>query len=233
MPCFRSPPPARPALFRSSDAPDRKGQGRSPGARLHSHCHLGANKFPRVRRRGNSFKLWIARSLDLAHGFLRSFTVTHAAAHDGGQLVALLDPANVASGVWTDTAYRSAGNLALLERRGLVPQFPRARPAVSAAEARGKPMPAHVRRGNASRAKIRTIGLARATTKITLANLAYNMRRLVWFEGKTLLARGRPAVPPGTATAKVCCKTAARCQLRKSRYSGLRPGKPTLFELSA
>jgi hypothetical protein len=33
---------------------------------------------------------------------------------------------------------------------------------------------------------IRTVGLARATTKITLANLAYNMRHLVWFEGRTL-----------------------------------------------
>jgi transposase, IS5 family len=35
---------------------------------------------------------------------------------------------------------------------------------------------------------IRTIDLARATTKITLANLAYNMRRLMWIEGRTLLA---------------------------------------------
>jgi IS5 family transposase len=29
---------------------------------------------------------------------------------------------------------------------------------------------------------IRTIGQLRATAKITLANLAYNMRRLVWME---------------------------------------------------
>jgi IS5 family transposase len=102
--------------------------------------------------------------------------------------------------VWADTAYRSATNLALLDRRGLVPQFQRAKP-------RGKPMPAHIRHGNATRAKvrarvehvfaaqkrrlrlvIRTIGLARATTKITLANLAYNMRRLMWIEGRTLPA---------------------------------------------
>ena len=102
--------------------------------------------------------------------------------------------------MWADTAYRSAANLTLLDRRGLVPQFQRAKP-------RGKPMPAHIRRGNATRAKvrarvehvfaaqkrrlhlvIRTIGLARATTKITLANLAYNMRRLMWIEGRTLHA---------------------------------------------
>ena len=29
---------------------------------------------------------------------------------------------------------------------------------------------------------VRTIGLARATVKIGLANLTYNMRRLVWIE---------------------------------------------------
>ena len=37
----------------------------------------------------------------------------------GGQLGAVLDPDNTASEVWADTAYRSAADLALLERRGL------------------------------------------------------------------------------------------------------------------
>jgi hypothetical protein len=106
----------------------------------------------------------------------------------------LLDPDNLASGVWADTAYRSAANLAMLDR--LVAQVQRPKP-------RGKPMPAHIRRANATRAKVRakvehvfaaqkrrlglivrTVGLARATAKITLANLAYNMRRLVWLEGR-------------------------------------------------
>jgi transposase, IS5 family len=31
---------------------------------------------------------------------------------------------------------------------------------------------------------VRTIGLARATTKIGMANLVYNMRRLLWLEQK-------------------------------------------------
>ena len=30
---------------------------------------------------------------------------------------------------------------------------------------------------------IRTIGLARATVKIGLANIAYNMQRMVWLAG--------------------------------------------------
>lgn len=138
--------------------------------------------------------------IDRGHGFIRRFTVTHAARHDGSQLGAVLDPTNTASGVWADTAYRSRANLELLDRRGLVPEFQRAKP-------RGKPMPAHISRGNATRARVRSlvehvfaaekrrmglivrsIGLVRATARITLANLAYNMRRLVWIEG-----RGAPA----------------------------------------
>jgi IS5 family transposase len=131
--------------------------------------------------------------IDRRHGFIRSFAVTDAAAHDGRQLGQLLDPNNTASAVWADTAYRSAANLALLARRGLVPQFQRAKP-------RGRPMPPHMVRGNATRARvrvavehvfaaqkcrlgliIRSVGLARAITKLGLANLVTNMRRLAWF----------------------------------------------------
>ncbi len=70
------------------------------------------------------------------------------AAYDGGQLGTVLDPDNTASEVWADTAYRSAANLALLERRGLRPQFQRKKP-------RGKKMLAHIVRGNATRARLR------------------------------------------------------------------------------
>jgi hypothetical protein len=75
--------------------------------------------------------------------------MTHAAAYDGGQLGAVLDRDNTASDVSADTAYRSAGNLALLERRGLKPQSQRKKP-------RGKKMPAHIARGNASRTRVRS-----------------------------------------------------------------------------
>ena len=100
-----------------------------------------------------------------------------------------------------DTAYRSEANLQLLDRRGLVPEFQRRKP-------RGKPMPAHIRRGNTTRARvrakvehvfaaekrrlhlvIRTIGQARATAKITLANLAYNFTRLARGGGNSEIAQ--------------------------------------------
>jgi transposase, IS5 family len=138
--------------------------------------------------------------IDRRHGFIRRFAVTDAAAHDGRQLSQLLDPANTASGVWADTAYRSAANVALLARRGLVPHLQRPKP-------RGKPMPSHLARGNASRARvrvaiehvfaaqkcrlglvIRSVGLARATARLGLANLVTNLTRLAWFALRPQLA---------------------------------------------
>jgi transposase, IS5 family len=135
--------------------------------------------------------------IDRGFGFLRRYTVTHAAAYDGGQLGAVLDRDNTASEVWADTAYRSAANLGLLDRRGLKPQFQRKKP-------RGKKMPAHIARGNATRARVRsrvehvfaaqkcrlglvvrTVGIVRARVKIGLANLAYNFNRLAWLNGRT------------------------------------------------
>lgn len=71
--------------------------------------------------------------------------VTDAAAHDSRQLGRLLDPDNTASPVWADTAYRSAADVALLTRRGLVSSASdrsragsRCRPTSSAAMAPGR-----------------------------------------------------------------------------------------------
>jgi transposase, IS5 family len=133
-------------------------------------------------------------SIDRQHGLIRRFAITHAAAHDGSQLGAALDPANTASQVWADTAYRSKANLALLERRGLTAELQRPKP-------RGREMPTHIRRANAVRAAvrsavehvfaaqksrtkliIRTVGIARARAKLALANIAYNMTHLAWLE---------------------------------------------------
>jgi transposase, IS5 family len=138
--------------------------------------------------------------IDRVHGLIRTWTVTHAAAHEGGQLGCLLDSANTASGVWADTAYRSAANLELLARRGRIGHLQRKKP-------RGRPMPRHVARGNARRGRvraavehvfaaqkrrlgliIRTVGIARAKAKIGLANLTYNLTRFAWLEGRAVPA---------------------------------------------
>jgi len=131
-------------------------------------------------------------SIDRAHGLIRKWTATHAAAHDGARLEEVLDRTNTASEVYADTAYRSAKNEEMLSRRGFVSRIHRKKP-------KGKPMPERTRFANAQKSKVRsavehvfahqkglmglfvrTIGLARARLKIGLANLAYNMRRFVW-----------------------------------------------------
>ena len=134
--------------------------------------------------------------IDRRHGLIRTWTVTSAAAHDGARLEALLDRENTASHVWGDTGYRSKTNEDHLADHGFVSRIHRKKPA-------GKPMPDATRRANARRSRVRsavehvfahekglmglvvrTIGLARAHVKIGLANLAYNMRRFVWLDGR-------------------------------------------------
>ena len=129
---------------------------------------------------------------DRRHRLIRRWTVTDAAAHAGARLGEILDPSNTAAGVWADTGYRSKKNEALLQDRMLASHIHRKKP-------RGRPMPINVARANGKRSAIRapiehifayqkdkmdlfvrTIGLARARTKIGLANLLYNMKRLTW-----------------------------------------------------
>jgi IS5 family transposase len=132
-------------------------------------------------------------SIDRRHGIIRRHRVTDAAAHDGARLrEGLIDPSNLASPVWADTAYRSAANEAYLQRHGKLSHIHRKKP-------KGKPMPANIARANARKSKIRskvehvfahqkarmglfvrTIGIARATATITLVNMVYNMQRWCW-----------------------------------------------------
>jgi transposase, IS5 family len=130
--------------------------------------------------------------IDRRHRLVRRWRVTDAARHDGALLPELIDPNNTASDVWADTAYRSKANEKFLADRLLRSQIHRKKP-------KGKPMPRRTARANARKSAVRaavehvfarqngpmglfvrTIGLARARTKIGLANLYYNMQRMVW-----------------------------------------------------
>lgn len=139
-------------------------------------------------------------SMDCHHGLIRRYSVTGAAAHDSRPMRELLDKSNLASKVWADTAYRSARNERFMDRHGFVSMVHFRKP-------KGRAMPAHHRKANAARSKVRsaiehvfagqkhrmglfvrTIGIARAEIKIGMANLVYNFTRLVW-----LSARPAPA----------------------------------------
>ena len=98
------------------------------------------------------------------------------------------------------SAYRSQSNEKWLASKMLTSRIHRRKPP-------GKPMPASTARANAQKSAvrarvehvfahqknrfgmlIRTIGLARAEAKLTLANLAYNFDRLIFHEQRA--ARG-------------------------------------------
>ena len=95
---------------------------------------------------------------------------------------------NTASGVWADTAYRSKKNEAWLTKNGFVSHIHTKKPNGKRSSVRAFVEHPFARMKGQMALLIRTIGMARATTKIGLANLVYNMQRLVSLEG-----RGAPA----------------------------------------
>lgn len=90
-------------------------------------------------------------TIDRAFGFIRSWAVTSAARHDGAVLRGIITTDNTASDVWADTAYRSKTNEEWLRARGLVSRIHRKKPP-------RRPMPDNVRRGNATKSKVRSSG---------------------------------------------------------------------------
>src|SRR5215471_17988652 len=88
-------------------------------------------------------------SIDRRFGFIRRWAATDAAAYEGRRLrQGLLDKSNTASGVWADTAYRSAANETFLNKNGFVSHIHRKKP-------KGRAMPETTRRANNAKSKIR------------------------------------------------------------------------------
>ncbi|HYI28668.1 MAG TPA: transposase, partial [Bradyrhizobium sp.] len=139
-------------------------------------------------------------SIDRKFGFIRESAVTAASAADGRMLKRLVTTGNTSGEVWADSAYRSRKNEKWLAGKMLTSRIHRRKPA-------GKPMPQATARANARKSSIRaavehvfahqknrfglfirTIGIARAEAKLTLANLAYNMDRLIFHERRAATA---------------------------------------------
>lgn len=133
-------------------------------------------------------------AIDRRFGFIRTFAVTDAARHDGKMLRAIVTTDNTGSEVWADSAYRSKANEAWLAAKGRISRIHHRKP-------KGRPMAEPTRRANARKSAvrvhvehvfaqqkdrmelfIRTIGKARAEAKIGLANLAYNIRHLIFHQ---------------------------------------------------
>jgi transposase, IS5 family len=138
-------------------------------------------------------------SIDKRYGFIRLMAVTSASTADGRLLKQVVSTDNTGSEVWADSAYRSRSNEKWLGDRMLTSRIHRKKPM-------GKPMPRATARANAARSSIRahvehvfahqknrfglfirTIGIARAEAKLTLANLAYNFDRLIFHERRRVM----------------------------------------------
>lgn len=133
-------------------------------------------------------------AIDRRFGFIRNGAVTSASHPDGRMLPKLLTSENTSSEVWADSAYRSQKNEKWLDDKMMTSRIHRRKP-------NGKAMPVNIARGNAVKSRIRaavehvfahqkncfglfirTIGIARAEAKLTLANIAYNFNRLIFHE---------------------------------------------------
>jgi transposase, IS5 family len=127
-------------------------------------------------------------------GFIRKSVVAYGARHDGSQLREVVTANSTASDVWVDTAYRSKSNEAWLKANNRDSPIHRKKP-------KRKPMPDRTRKDNSIESKvrifvkhvfalekahmgllIRNIALKRTEAKIVRANLACDMKRLIFHE---------------------------------------------------
>ncbi len=129
-------------------------------------------------------------TIDNENKIIRKYEVTDAALHDSKKFVELIDEENTGKSVWADRAYRSASREEVLKEKGLVSriirQGYRAHPLtkreldLNHKWSKTRCRVEHVfgiQKMQTGDLIVRTIGLARATTKIGLRNLVYNMTR--------------------------------------------------------
>jgi IS5 family transposase len=167
----------------------------------------GWNKKPRKKRHKDVDARWTKKhglshygyknhiNVDRRHKLIREYEVSDASAHDSRKLDDLIDVQNTSSDFWGDSAYRSADIESKLEDKGY-------RSHIHHKGKRGKPLTTRQMKANKTRSKvrvrvehvfgfqersmggkfIRTIGMARAKTKIGMMNLVYNMNRLIQLE---------------------------------------------------
>lgn len=132
---------------------------------------------------------------DAKNKLIRRYDVSDASVHDSQKLDGLLNKANTSEDVYADSAYRSAETEAKLKARGF-------RSRIHRRGSRNHPLSDAQQEANRKKSRIRarvehifgaqenapggrlvrTIGIIRATAKIGLQNLAYNIRRLVVLE---------------------------------------------------
>ena len=170
--------------------------------------------------------------MDVKHKFIRTYSVTDASVHDSQVMDDLLDDSNTSADVYADSAYRSAEINQKLEEQGY-------RDRTQHRAYRNTPLTDRQKATNRRRSSlrsrvehvfgvqsqmagsllIRTVGLVRATAKIGLRNLAYNIKRY------TVLARSE-SPDPDQARQMTGEPQKTEAAQTASHSSILRPGEP-------
>jgi transposase, IS5 family len=132
-------------------------------------------------------------NVDRKRKLIRRYTVTDASVHDSRELDNVLDPGNDCQDLWADSAYRSEEQEAQLQEKGCAPH-------IHERAYRNKPLTPEQEAANTERSRVRvrvehvfghietamngcyvrTIGITRATAKIGMENLAYNISRFAF-----------------------------------------------------
>lgn len=136
--------------------------------------------------------------VDVEHKLIRDFSCTHAAVHDSNQFETLLAP-NTSRNVWADSAYRSEEKQAILdtmnyrshvhEKGNRAAVLTEKQMMQNKCKSKIRARVEHVfgyQANSMSGGFLRVIGLARATTKIALTNLVYNIMRFCYLHGRVL-----------------------------------------------
>lgn len=138
-------------------------------------------------------------NIDVEYGFIRCYSISDASVHDSQALGSVLDPDNSGDEVWGDSAYRSQNIETALEALEHISQ-------IHERAYRNHPLTeeqiASNRHKSKTRAKVehvfgalvtsmggklvRCIGLERVKAQVGLKNLAYNLKRYVFWQKKSL-----------------------------------------------
>jgi transposase, IS5 family len=136
-------------------------------------------------------------NIDAEYGFIRKHSVTPASVHDSQQFCAVLDGENASDEIWADSAYRSenleAGLKALDFKSQIHERAYRNHPLTEKQKERNR-LKSKVRAKvehvfgtwvmNLGGKLVRCIGIKRVTAQLGLKDLAYNLRRYVFFSKK-------------------------------------------------
>jgi IS5 family transposase len=176
----------------SRDENEQIAQGKTPDAWLDSPSKLSQKDVDARWTKKNEQTFYGYKNhvnVDVKEKLIREYSITPANVHDSQELENLLDKDNTGSGVWADSAYRSAAIEKQLKKRGL-------RSHVHKKAHRNKVLSNFQNLRNTEKSRIRArvehifgwlenrtgslikcIGQLRAATRIGLMNLVYNMNR--------------------------------------------------------